>query len=181
VPDLGRGLRLTKSPISQTVDRIIFLSIAMSRASKVFLSSSIVLSAVTVWGVHYLQQRESDTMYQGVLRDEERVRDKALALLSLSSPSPSPSLSPTSTPPSSSPKVYSAPLNTPSAPIQQPAPVIDEDCPTCITSPPPQLVEAQSAGERARDREDRRVEYEVQKDLGHRLEREQGVEETREV
>ena len=124
-------------------------------------------------------------MYQGVIRDEERVRDKALALLSLSPLSTSPSAASTSastsSPPSLPSRSYSAPLNTPSASIQQPAPVVDEECPTCIASPSPQLVEAQSAGERARDREERRIEYEVQKDLGDRLEREQGVEGGREV
>jgi len=32
----------------------------MSRASKVFLSSAITLTAATVWYVHYIQTRESD-------------------------------------------------------------------------------------------------------------------------
>lgn len=66
------------------------------------------------------------------------------------------------------------PLNTPSAPISQPAPVMDEDCETCRISPPPQLLEAQSAEERKREREIRAKEYIDQKGLGERLGKEQG-------
>ena len=126
-------------------------------------------------------------MYQGVLRDEARVRDKALALLSTPSPSP--------------PRAHSSgtPLNTPSSPVQQPIstsspvlqpnstsspvlqpdPSIDEDCATCVISPPARLVEAQSADRRAREREDRQVEYEAQRQLGEKLGREQGVDRDR--
>jgi hypothetical protein len=32
----------------------------MSRAAKIFFASSVVLSGVTVWGVHFIQKRESD-------------------------------------------------------------------------------------------------------------------------
>jgi hypothetical protein len=35
------------------------LLLIMSRASKIFLGSSIAASAFTVWGVHFLQERES--------------------------------------------------------------------------------------------------------------------------
>ena len=35
-----------------------FPSLAMSRAAKATLIASIVVSSLTVWGVHYLQQRE---------------------------------------------------------------------------------------------------------------------------
>jgi protein PET117 len=97
-------------------------------------------------------------MYQGVLRDEARLREKALAL------SKNPTPIPTS----------SAPLNTPSAPIQQPASTLDPDCETCRISPPPQLLEAQSHEERKREREARGREYEEQKGLAERLGREQG-------
>lgn len=121
-------------------------------------------------------------MYQGVLRDEERVRNKAASLLTLSTPSTLSSQSTsTSTPLSAPTKSYSSPLNTPSSPIQQPAPVIDEDCKSCIISPPPPLLEAQSADERAREREERRLEYEAQRNLGDKLAGEQGVEGGRDV
>jgi len=48
----------------------------MSRVAKATLIASIVISSLTVWGVHHLQQQEHDTMYQGVLRDDERRRRK---------------------------------------------------------------------------------------------------------
>ncbi|KAF8524491.1 hypothetical protein JB92DRAFT_2703239 [Gautieria morchelliformis] len=48
----------------------------MSRAAKITLVGSIILSAMTVWGVHFLQEWERNVMYQGVLRDDERRRDK---------------------------------------------------------------------------------------------------------
>lgn len=99
-------------------------------------------------------------MYQGVLRDEARLREKALKLQSQSAPT----LAPVSNPP----------LNTPSAPIQQPAPQIDEDCETCRISPPPQLLESQSPEIRRKEREARAREYEDQKALGERLTDEQG-------
>lgn len=72
-------------------------------------------------------------MYLGVIRDEERVREKALKR------------------------------------VQQPAAVVDDECVTCVISPPPQLVEAQSAEQRARDRKARLDEYEAQKGLARRL------------
>jgi protein PET117 len=98
------------------------------------------------------------TMYQGVLRDEARLRDKALLL---------------------SQQTSSPPLNTPSAPIQQPAAVADADCETCRISPPPQLLEAQSGEERRKEREARGKEYYEQKGLAERLSREQGTEQAR--
>jgi protein PET117 len=157
----------------------------MSRASKIFLGSSIVVSGAVIYGVHWIQKYESDvshapqysqfkfnsnsswshrkgertdkqTMYQGVLRDEARLREKALALQSQAV------------------SHSSIPLNTPSAPIQQPAPVMDADCETCRISPPPQLLEAQSSEERKRERELRGREYYEQKGLAERLGREQG-------
>ncbi|EMD39085.1 hypothetical protein CERSUDRAFT_112780 [Gelatoporia subvermispora B] len=48
----------------------------MSRVAKITFASSIILSAGIVWGVHYMQQQERETMYQGVLRDDERRREK---------------------------------------------------------------------------------------------------------
>lgn len=76
-------------------------------------------------------------MYLGVIRDEERVREKALKR------------------------------------VQQPAAVVDDECATCIISPPPQLLEAQSAEQRARERQARLDEYEAQKGLARRLATEQ--------
>ncbi|WVQ78250.1 hypothetical protein IAT38_000334 [Cryptococcus sp. DSM 104549] len=151
----------------------------MSRPAKAFFVASIAASAATVWGVHWLQKWESDNMYQGVIKDEARVAAKAAALLASASSaiSPSPSSSPSSPSPSSS----LPPLNTPSAPIQQPvtqpAPQVDPDCQTCVISPPPQLLEQQSAEARARERALRQREYEEQKGLAGRLRVEQGVRE----
>ena len=90
-------------------------------------------------------------MYQGVIRDEIRVREKAAAL-----------------------KNSTPPLNPPSAPVQQPARMIDENCETCRISPPPQLLEAQTSEERRKEREARGKEYLEQKGLGERLVKEQG-------
>lgn len=74
-------------------------------------------------------------MYQGVIKDEERLREKALKK------------------------------------VQQPAAVVDEDCVTCVVSPPPQLLEAQSKEQRAAERQTRLEEYEAQKGLAQRLSR----------
>lgn len=106
-------------------------------------------------------------MYQGILKDDERLRQKALQKLS-----PDPTLNP---------QTYSTPLNTPSSPVQQPSAVIDPECQTCVLSPPPELVEAQSREERAKERMGRLAEYEAQKGLARSLEREQGVNEGRQV
>ncbi|EIW59794.1 uncharacterized protein TRAVEDRAFT_147933 [Trametes versicolor FP-101664 SS1] len=48
----------------------------MSRAAKLTLGAAFCGSALIVWGVHFLQQQERNTMYQGVLRDDERRREK---------------------------------------------------------------------------------------------------------
>ncbi|KAK8870010.1 hypothetical protein IAR55_000580 [Kwoniella newhampshirensis] len=166
----------------------------MSRSAKIFLASSFAVAGTTVWGVHYLQKWESDNMYQGVVKDEARLAAKAAAAAmsilpsSLTPNTLIPSSPNTSTPAHSS----STPLNTPSSPVQQPLsqpkpaytipdphgvkqppPVVDEDCITCQISPPPQLLEAQSAEERRRERTMRAKEYEQQKALGSRLAREQ--------
>lgn len=74
-------------------------------------------------------------MYQGVVKDEERIRERALKK------------------------------------VQQPDAVVDDDCATCVVSPPPQLLEAQSKEERARERKARLDEYEAQKGLAQRLAR----------
>ncbi|KDQ19475.1 hypothetical protein BOTBODRAFT_28051 [Botryobasidium botryosum FD-172 SS1] len=44
----------------------------MSRAARATLTASLVFAAVTVWGVHYIQTKEREIMYQGVVRDEAR-------------------------------------------------------------------------------------------------------------
>ncbi|WVW83417.1 hypothetical protein I302_105437 [Kwoniella bestiolae CBS 10118] len=152
----------------------------MSRASKIFLASSFVVSGITVWGVHYIQKRESDTMYQGVLKDEARIAAKAAssAAAALLKPiTPSALTSPPSGEVANTSHSSGTPLNTPSSPVQQPAPVIDEECTTCVISPPPQLLESQSREERARERELRMREYVEQKSLDSRLRGEQGVSE----
>ncbi|WWC69701.1 uncharacterized protein I206_103644 [Kwoniella pini CBS 10737] len=146
----------------------------MSRASKVFLASSFILSGVTVWGVHFIQRRESDTMYQGVIKDEARIAAKKAAAALLPS-----ALTPQSISDEVLFKAHSSgtPLNTPSSPVQQPASVIDPECQTCVISPPPQLLESQSKEQRAKERELRLKEYEDQKKLEGRLRGEQGVQE----
>ncbi|KAI0053172.1 hypothetical protein FA95DRAFT_937163 [Auriscalpium vulgare] len=48
----------------------------MSRAAKATLIGSLLVSGLVVWGVHYQQQQEHERMYQGVLRDDERRREK---------------------------------------------------------------------------------------------------------
>ncbi|KIJ34955.1 hypothetical protein M422DRAFT_135185, partial [Sphaerobolus stellatus SS14] len=48
----------------------------MSRAAKATLIGSIIFTTATVWGVHFLQQWESDRMYDGVLRDDARRKEK---------------------------------------------------------------------------------------------------------
>lgn len=35
-----------------------------------------LVSGLTVWGVHYMQEREREVMYRGVERDEERQAEK---------------------------------------------------------------------------------------------------------
>ncbi|RPD64184.1 hypothetical protein L226DRAFT_569654 [Lentinus tigrinus ALCF2SS1-7] len=48
----------------------------MSRAAKITLGAAIMGSALIIWGVHHLQLTERETMYQGVIRDDERRREK---------------------------------------------------------------------------------------------------------
>jgi len=40
------------------------------------LIGAIILSSLTIWAVHFQQDQERETMYQGVLRDDERRREK---------------------------------------------------------------------------------------------------------
>lgn len=73
-------------------------------------------------------------MYQGIIKDEERIRQKALQRQ-----------------------------------VQQPDATVDPDCATCVISPPPKLLEAQTKEQRARERKARLDEYEAQKNIAARL------------
>ncbi|KAH8111010.1 hypothetical protein DFH11DRAFT_1729741 [Phellopilus nigrolimitatus] len=48
----------------------------MSKAARVTLAASVLFATGTIWGVHYMQQAERETMFKGVLRDDERRREK---------------------------------------------------------------------------------------------------------
>ncbi|KAG9006138.1 hypothetical protein FRB94_000963 [Tulasnella sp. JGI-2019a] len=48
----------------------------MTRAAKATLTISAAICAFTVYGVHWLQFKERDDMYQGVLKDEARIAEK---------------------------------------------------------------------------------------------------------
>ncbi|KAK9457734.1 hypothetical protein V1511DRAFT_494451 [Dipodascopsis uninucleata] len=48
----------------------------MSRASKITLGVVSTVAAITVYGVHYIQEQEEKTMYEGVLKDIERQKVK---------------------------------------------------------------------------------------------------------
>lgn len=50
----------------------------MSRAARATLAVSALFAGVTIWGVHFMQSRERETMFKGVLRDDERRREKML-------------------------------------------------------------------------------------------------------
>ncbi|KAJ7224157.1 hypothetical protein GGX14DRAFT_424516 [Mycena pura] len=47
-----------------------------SRRAKATLSAAIGLTALTIWAVHFQQEQQHKTMYQGVVRDDERRRRK---------------------------------------------------------------------------------------------------------
>ncbi|GAA6048265.1 hypothetical protein JCM3770_006511 [Rhodotorula araucariae] len=48
----------------------------MSRTAKVIFATSVLFCGVSVWGVHRIQTLERDTMFAGVIRDEERLAAK---------------------------------------------------------------------------------------------------------
>jgi len=48
----------------------------MERRAKVTLMAAILFSSLTIWAVHFQQQQERETMYQGVLKDDRRRREK---------------------------------------------------------------------------------------------------------
>ncbi|KAH9812321.1 hypothetical protein DFH28DRAFT_1031697, partial [Melampsora americana] len=53
----------------------------MSRLAKLTLVGTAAITGMTVWGVHFLQLSEREAMYQGVLRDDERVRKRKEQIL----------------------------------------------------------------------------------------------------
>ncbi|SCV01829.1 LAME_0G18778g1_1 [Lachancea meyersii CBS 8951] len=52
----------------------------MSRASKITLGLSCLATAVTVVGVHYVQELERDTLHQGPIKDAKRMAERKAAL-----------------------------------------------------------------------------------------------------
>ncbi|EDR14580.1 uncharacterized protein LACBIDRAFT_305324 [Laccaria bicolor S238N-H82] len=40
------------------------------------LTGAVFLSALTIWAVHFQQHQERETMYKGVLRDDQRRQEK---------------------------------------------------------------------------------------------------------
>ncbi|KDR80699.1 hypothetical protein GALMADRAFT_61615 [Galerina marginata CBS 339.88] len=46
------------------------------RRAKATLFGAVLFSSVTIWAVHFQQHQERDTMYKGVLKDDERRRQK---------------------------------------------------------------------------------------------------------
>lgn len=44
----------------------------MSRASKITLATVSLSTVAIIFGVHYVQQADKESMHQGVIRDEER-------------------------------------------------------------------------------------------------------------
>ncbi|KAH7915284.1 hypothetical protein BJ138DRAFT_998204 [Hygrophoropsis aurantiaca] len=48
----------------------------MSRTAKATLVASFAVSSLIIWGVHYQQNKERSDMFQGVLRDDVRRKEK---------------------------------------------------------------------------------------------------------
>jgi protein PET117 len=48
----------------------------MSRRAQATLLGAVLISSFTIWGVHFQQDQERENMYKGVLRDDERRREK---------------------------------------------------------------------------------------------------------
>ncbi|EGN96833.1 hypothetical protein SERLA73DRAFT_93462 [Serpula lacrymans var. lacrymans S7.3] len=48
----------------------------MSRTAKATLCASFFISSLIIWGVHFQQNQERENMYKGVLRDDERRKEK---------------------------------------------------------------------------------------------------------
>ncbi|KAG6861441.1 hypothetical protein C0995_016532 [Termitomyces sp. Mi166 len=47
-----------------------------NRGAKLTLLGAVLLSSLTIYAVHHQQEQERESMYQGVLRDDERRRQK---------------------------------------------------------------------------------------------------------
>ncbi|KAJ7130638.1 hypothetical protein C8R44DRAFT_613897 [Mycena epipterygia] len=47
-----------------------------SPRAKATLATAIALSTLTIWAVHFQQEQQHETMYQGVIRDDERRKQK---------------------------------------------------------------------------------------------------------
>ncbi|KAJ1924806.1 hypothetical protein IWQ60_004953 [Tieghemiomyces parasiticus] len=50
----------------------------MSRGGKVAVVGSLIFSGLVIYGVHYQQRKERETMHYGVIKDAERQRLKKL-------------------------------------------------------------------------------------------------------
>ncbi|BGP02652.1 hypothetical protein JCM10021v2_006372 [Rhodotorula toruloides] len=48
----------------------------MSRMAKALFAGSVLFCGASIWGVHMIQVRERETMFAGVIRDEERLAAK---------------------------------------------------------------------------------------------------------
>ncbi|KAF7308879.1 hypothetical protein MKEN_01088200 [Mycena kentingensis (nom. inval.)] len=49
-----------------------------SRRAKTTLGAAVAFAALTIWAVHFQQELQHETMYQGVVRDDERRKKKML-------------------------------------------------------------------------------------------------------
>ncbi|KAJ6518901.1 hypothetical protein C8R45DRAFT_806385 [Mycena sanguinolenta] len=47
-----------------------------SRRAKATLGAAVAFAALTIWAVHFQQEQQHETMYKGVLRDDERRKQK---------------------------------------------------------------------------------------------------------
>ncbi|KAJ7623139.1 hypothetical protein FB45DRAFT_753061 [Roridomyces roridus] len=50
----------------------------MSTRAKATLAVALGLTSLTIWAVHFQQEQQAETMYKGVLRDDERRKEKML-------------------------------------------------------------------------------------------------------
>ncbi|KIY70596.1 hypothetical protein CYLTODRAFT_419688 [Cylindrobasidium torrendii FP15055 ss-10] len=48
----------------------------MSLAAKASFTGACAFTALTIWAVHYQQSQERETMYKGVLKDDQRRKEK---------------------------------------------------------------------------------------------------------
>ncbi|KAF5373321.1 hypothetical protein D9615_007420 [Tricholomella constricta] len=47
-----------------------------NKGAKLTLLGAVLVSSLTIWAVHFQQDQERENMYKGVLRDDERRREK---------------------------------------------------------------------------------------------------------